>query len=80
MEGGAETIRFLAQSNTPLIALIVSSLDRYVSGVTDLILRMMNNEQIAPFYYVEHEVIDQAKAQAIISSTDLCSRRSRYVL
>jgi ribose transport system substrate-binding protein len=80
MDGGVDAVRFLAGNNAPYIAFIVLSVERYGAAVADLVLRLMNNEQVAPFCYVEYELVDQAKARAMVATSDLRSRRSRYVL
>jgi hypothetical protein len=67
------------QPASPFIGTVAFFPERYGRGLVSLVLRLLKGEPIAPFHYIEHELIDGRNAAVYLatgpgSSTNLSSQ------
>jgi ribose transport system substrate-binding protein len=66
MEGSAEALEMIAREESPYIASVAFYPEQYGPALMDLVLRLVNGEQVPPFRYVDHELIDREKALRLL--------------
>ena len=69
MEGSQEAIGEVAKNNSCYIGTVAYFPEKYGPALVDLVFRLVNGEQVPPFWYVEHELIDSARACQISGSS-----------
>ena len=78
-DGEADAVREVVRPASPLIGTVGFFPERYGRGLVSLVLRLLKGEPIAPFHYIEHELIDGKNAGIYLatspgSSTNLSSQ------
>lgn len=66
MEGSAEALEMIARAESPYIASVAFYPEQYGPALMDLVLRLVNGDQVPPFRYVDHELIDREKALRLL--------------
>ncbi len=65
MEGSAEAIAEISKEKSCFIGTVAYHPEKYGSALVELVIRLINGEQIPPFWYVDHDLIDHAKASRV---------------
>jgi ribose transport system substrate-binding protein len=78
-DGEYDAVREVLQPASPFIGTVAFFPERYGRGLVSLVLRLLKGEPIAPFHYIEHELIDRQNAAVYLatspgSSTNLSSQ------
>jgi hypothetical protein len=69
MEGSHEAICEISKSGSPYIGTVTYFPEKYGPDLVDLILRLVNCEQVPPFWYVDHEFVDHARASRMLTAS-----------
>jgi len=68
-DGEAEAVREVGRPESPLIGTVAFFPERYGRGLVSLVLRLLKGEPIAPFHYIEHELIDIRNAETYLATS-----------
>ena len=66
MEGSAEAVEVIARGDTAYLATVGFFPDQYGPALVELVLSLVNGDQVPPSRYVDHELIDRAKARELL--------------
>jgi len=58
-DGDREALQCIADPKSAFLATVAFFPDRYGDGLVDLAMRLTNGQQVPPFNYVEHRVLDK---------------------
>ncbi|HEX4168740.1 MAG TPA: substrate-binding domain-containing protein [Bryobacteraceae bacterium] len=69
MEGSEDAISEIAKDKSCYIGTVAFFPEKYGAALIDLVFRLVNGQQVPPFWYVDHEFIDRLKARQILGSS-----------
>ncbi len=68
-DGEADAVREVVRPGSPFIGTVAFFPERYGRGLISLVLRLLQGEPIAPFHYIEHELIDVRNAGIYLATS-----------
>jgi ribose transport system substrate-binding protein len=69
LEGTPEALAAMVQPRSPFIGTVAFFPEEYGRGLIDVSLRLLRGEQVAPFQYIRHQLIDRGTAAAGMANT-----------